>query len=170
MRMWSAPTAPDGDSPAFPLVRASVEPPAGIEPATPSLPSMRGGFTTPCSPSRTHTIAQVRGAAGSWVVGRREVARSAVSGKSLARDQHGRSMARASGHRPTSSTLATGTSGAHRCPQMYSLRRHVMAAGWSDPAQSQGVRSGPASGGQVILGSADRPSNNAHHPLPSIPH
>jgi hypothetical protein len=25
-----------------------VEPPAGIEPATPSLPSMRGWFTTPC--------------------------------------------------------------------------------------------------------------------------
>ena len=37
-RMWSAATAPDGDSPAFPLVRACVEPPAGIEPATPSLP------------------------------------------------------------------------------------------------------------------------------------
>jgi hypothetical protein len=37
-RMWSATTAPDGDSPAFPLVRDCVEPPAGIEPATPSLP------------------------------------------------------------------------------------------------------------------------------------
>jgi hypothetical protein len=34
----SAATAPDGHSPAFPLVRAYVEPPAGIEPATPSLP------------------------------------------------------------------------------------------------------------------------------------
>jgi hypothetical protein len=33
--MWSATTAPFGDSPAFPL---GVEPPAGIEPATPSLP------------------------------------------------------------------------------------------------------------------------------------
>ena len=28
----------DGDSPAFPLVRTLLEPPAGIEPATPSLP------------------------------------------------------------------------------------------------------------------------------------
>jgi hypothetical protein len=36
--MWSATTAPIGDSPAFALVRACVEPPAGIEPATPSLP------------------------------------------------------------------------------------------------------------------------------------
>jgi hypothetical protein len=38
MRMWSATTATDGDSPAFALVRACIEPPAGIEPATPSLP------------------------------------------------------------------------------------------------------------------------------------
>ena len=30
--------APDGDLPAFPLVSLGVEPPAGIEPATPSLP------------------------------------------------------------------------------------------------------------------------------------
>jgi hypothetical protein len=37
----------DGNSPAFPLVRAYVEPPAGIEPATHPLPSMRGRFTTP---------------------------------------------------------------------------------------------------------------------------
>ena len=36
--MGSAPTAPDGDSPAFALVRACVEPPGGIEPPTPSLP------------------------------------------------------------------------------------------------------------------------------------
>ena len=36
--MSSPATAPDGDSPAFPLVRAYMEPPAGIEPATPSLP------------------------------------------------------------------------------------------------------------------------------------
>jgi hypothetical protein len=36
--MWSATTAPDGDPPAFALVSLGVEPPAGIEPATPSLP------------------------------------------------------------------------------------------------------------------------------------
>ena len=38
IRMWSATTAPGDDSPAFALVGAYVEPPAGIEPATPSLP------------------------------------------------------------------------------------------------------------------------------------
>jgi hypothetical protein len=32
----------DGDSPAFPLVRALLEPPAGMEPATPSLPWIGG--------------------------------------------------------------------------------------------------------------------------------
>jgi hypothetical protein len=32
----------EGRSPAFPLVIGLVEPPAGIEPAAPSLPSMRG--------------------------------------------------------------------------------------------------------------------------------
>jgi hypothetical protein len=36
--------------------------PAGIEPATPSLPSMRRGFTTPCGTSRPHTTAQGEGA------------------------------------------------------------------------------------------------------------
>ena len=37
--------------------------PAGIEPATPSLPSMRGEFTTPRKTSRDHTTAQARAAA-----------------------------------------------------------------------------------------------------------
>src|SRR5215213_3619435 len=55
------------------------------DPATPSLPSMRRGFTPPCMTSRYHTTAQVRGAAEDRVARRREVARSAVSGKSLAR-------------------------------------------------------------------------------------
>jgi hypothetical protein len=55
-----------------------------VDLATPSLPSMRGGFTPPSSASRTHTIAQVGGAADGRVVGRGEVTRSAVSGKSLA--------------------------------------------------------------------------------------
>jgi hypothetical protein len=36
LEMWSAIAAPDGDPAAFPLVKACVEPPAGIEPATPS--------------------------------------------------------------------------------------------------------------------------------------
>jgi hypothetical protein len=33
-----------------------VEPPAGIEPATPSLPSMRGWFTPPCSAHVTRQL------------------------------------------------------------------------------------------------------------------
>jgi hypothetical protein len=81
----SAQPAPNADNrPAFPLVRAYVEPPAGIEPATPSLPSMRGWFTTPCSTPRTHTTTQVRGAFEGRVVRRREATRSTVSGKFLA--------------------------------------------------------------------------------------
>jgi hypothetical protein len=71
--------------PAYPLVAAYVEPSAGIEPATPSLPSMRGGFTTPCGTTRDYTTAQVRGAVDKCFVRRGEVACSAVSGKSLAR-------------------------------------------------------------------------------------
>jgi hypothetical protein len=58
--------------------------PAGIEPATPSLPSMRGRFTKLCSASRDYTTAQVRGAAEGWVVSRREATPSTASGKSLA--------------------------------------------------------------------------------------
>jgi hypothetical protein len=56
---------------------------AGIEPATPSLPSMVGWFTMPHSASHPHTTAQVRGAVGGCVMGQSEVAHSAVSGKSL---------------------------------------------------------------------------------------
>ena len=52
---------------------------------TPSLPSMRGAFTTPRRTSRAHTTTLVRGGVEGRVVGRRKAARSAVSGKSLAR-------------------------------------------------------------------------------------
>jgi hypothetical protein len=48
---------------------AAVCIPAGIEPATPSLPSMRGWFPTPRSTLRPHTFTEVRGAAGEGVVG-----------------------------------------------------------------------------------------------------
>ena len=58
----------------------------GFEPLTPCMPLMLGWFTTPCNTSRVHITAQVRNAAEGWVVGRREVTCSAVSGKSLARD------------------------------------------------------------------------------------
>jgi hypothetical protein len=67
----------------------------GFEPLTPCMPSMCGGFTTPCRTSRPHTTAQVRGAVEGWVMGRREATRSAVSGKSLARTPAWPSMARA---------------------------------------------------------------------------
>jgi hypothetical protein len=85
LRMWPAARARDGDSLAFLLVRACMEPPAGIEPATPSLPSMRRWSTTPCDTARVHTTAQVRGAINGSVVGRDEVACSTVFGKFLAR-------------------------------------------------------------------------------------
>jgi hypothetical protein len=58
---------------------------AGIEPATPSLPSMRGWFATPRSTLRPHTFTEVRGAAGEGVVGDGEDTCGAVSGKFLAR-------------------------------------------------------------------------------------
>jgi hypothetical protein len=56
-----------------------------VEPATASLPSMRGRFTLPRTTLRVHTSAQVSGTVESGDMRRREVARSAVSGKSLAR-------------------------------------------------------------------------------------
>jgi hypothetical protein len=59
--------------------------PGGIEPPTPSLPSMRGWFTAPCSTSSPRTIAQVRDAVEGCVVGDREDTCGAVSGKPLAR-------------------------------------------------------------------------------------
>ena len=46
LQMGLATTARDGDSPAFALVSLCMEPPAGIEPATPSLPWIGG--QAPC--------------------------------------------------------------------------------------------------------------------------
>jgi hypothetical protein len=57
----------------------------GFEPLTPCMPLMLGYFTSPCATSPTHATEQVKGAAEGWVVGRRQVTCSAVSGKSLAR-------------------------------------------------------------------------------------
>jgi hypothetical protein len=71
--------------PTFSLVSLGVEPPAGIEPATPSLPSMRGWFTTPSGTPRPRTIAQLGGSAEDWEVRHRKATRGVVSGKSLAR-------------------------------------------------------------------------------------
>jgi hypothetical protein len=52
--------------------------PAGIEPATPSLPSMRRWFMTPCGTARSRTTAQVRGTVEGCVVGWAEAASSRV--------------------------------------------------------------------------------------------
>jgi hypothetical protein len=62
----------------------------GFEPLTPCMPLMCGWFTSPCATSPTHATGQVNGAAEGWIVRRREVTCSAVSGKSLARDPAGR--------------------------------------------------------------------------------
>jgi hypothetical protein len=53
-------------------------------------------------PSPTHATAQVRGASEGWVVGRREVTCSAVSGKSLARAPASWSRYKGRRHRPGS--------------------------------------------------------------------
>jgi len=45
------------------VCRFGVGLPAGIEPAIPSLPSMRGWFTPPHSTLRSHTTVQLRGVA-----------------------------------------------------------------------------------------------------------
>jgi hypothetical protein len=50
-------------------------------PANPSLPSMRGGFMTPCSASCPPTTAQVGDADEGLVTGRHEVAPSSISGQ-----------------------------------------------------------------------------------------
>jgi hypothetical protein len=95
--LWQTAVAGSWHAPGRVLTRPGLlvcgEPPAGIEPATPSLPSMRGRFTTPRNTSRYHTIAQVKDAAEERGVGRRKVACSAVSGKSLARALHRRPWA-----------------------------------------------------------------------------
>ena len=57
----------------------------GFEPLTPCMPLMRGWFTPPRRTSRSHTTTLVRDAVEGWVVRRREVTCSAVSGKFLAR-------------------------------------------------------------------------------------
>jgi hypothetical protein len=66
------------------------------------MPSMLGGFTKPCGVLRSHATAQVREAARGWMVGRREATRSAVSGKSLARNVHGRLSQERKGRCPSS--------------------------------------------------------------------
>ena len=78
------PSRPTSTSERPPSNREPAAPP-GSSPATPSLPSMRGWFTSPRSTSCDHTTAKVKGAAEGCVVGRSEVARSAVSGEFLAR-------------------------------------------------------------------------------------
>jgi hypothetical protein len=96
IRMWSAPMAPDGVSPAFPLVSLLVEPPAGIEPATPSLPSMVGPFGRQRGTSLRSIELQVAGRIDEREMGCCEAVCGAAAGKSLAR-----SPVRAGGQRIT---------------------------------------------------------------------
>src|SRR5215216_7586263 len=98
--MWSAATARDGDSPAFPLVRAGLEPPAGIEPATPSLPSMVGPFGGQRGTSLRSIELQVPGLIDDREMGCCEAVCGAAAGKSLARMQtiRGPGRARLSSH------------------------------------------------------------------------
>jgi hypothetical protein len=85
----------------------------GFEPLTPCMPLMRGEFTSPCTASPTHATELVKGAAEGWVVGRREVTCSAVSGKSLARVPAGSSFANAGATVSAAlDHLRLGTSGA----------------------------------------------------------
>jgi hypothetical protein len=78
----------------------------GFEPLTPCMPLMRGRFTSPCSASPTHATEQVKGAAVGWVVGRREVACSAVSGKFLARTLHAHLLHERQRHRSAASAAS----------------------------------------------------------------
>jgi hypothetical protein len=86
IRRWSAPTAPDDDSPAFALVRAYVEPPAGIEPATPSLPCIPG--PPPCYPAFPQVaVIRNRHSYGVAAVGLSRLSSPSASGRLPARAQ-----------------------------------------------------------------------------------
>jgi hypothetical protein len=148
---------PDAELTSVSAGQPWCRPPAGIEPATPSLPSMRQGFTTPHSASRPHTTTQVRGAAEDRVVGRREAAHSAVSGKSLARAPGWSSMGtNADANRPSSPRpQATGSSDATLSITMHP-RRGDSPAPSAPPAApaaaASGRRTDPA--GDLVLNRA----------------
>jgi hypothetical protein len=123
---WSSPGAMDlADSngrppfrrqlPIFWSPRSSWVQPVrlGVEPATPSLPSMRGSFMTPCRTARSRTTAQVRGTVEGRVVGRDVAASSRVSGKSLAR---ARLVARAGRCADSTVPLTEGDAGSESLP------------------------------------------------------
>jgi hypothetical protein len=80
--------------PTFALVSLGVEPPAGIEPATPSLPSMVGPFGGQRGTSLRSIELQVAGLIEDREMGCCEAVCGAAAGKSLARMQiirgHGR--------------------------------------------------------------------------------
>ena len=86
----SARPAPNAERrPAFSLVRAYVEPPAGIEPATPSLPSMVGPFGGQRGTSLRSIALQVAGLIDDREMGCCEAGCGAAAGKSLARSPVG---------------------------------------------------------------------------------
>jgi len=77
----------EGRWPAFPLVSLGVEPPAGIEPATPSLPSMVGPFGGQRGTSLRPIERQVAGRIDEREMGCCEAVCGVAAGKSLARMQ-----------------------------------------------------------------------------------
>jgi hypothetical protein len=75
--------------PGFALVSLGVEPPAGIEPATPSLPSMVGPFGGQRGTSLRSLELQVAGLIDDREMGCGEAACGTAAGKSLARSPVG---------------------------------------------------------------------------------
>ena len=84
-----------------PVLLVCVEPPAGIEPATPSLPSMVGPFGGQCGTSLRSIELQVAGLIDDREMGCCEAVCGTAAGKSLARSPVGCSVvARREGFEP----------------------------------------------------------------------
>jgi hypothetical protein len=109
------------------LVSLGVEPPAGIEPATPSLPSMVGPFGRQRGTSLRSTEPQVTGPIGDREVGCCEAVCGAAAGKSLARMQiiHGPGRARESSHARQPPTVQGVLAGAVLAAQVGSVVQPV---------------------------------------------
>jgi hypothetical protein len=95
----------------------------GFEPLTPCTPSMRWRFTMLYGTPRRHTTAQVRRAAQSCVVGRREAARRSVPGKFLARPDEGDFMRATCSRRSSRPIVCHGGDGASRRQEIAAVYR-----------------------------------------------
>jgi hypothetical protein len=89
----------------------------GFEPLTPCMPLMLGYLTSLCATSPTHATEPVKGAAEGWIVRRREVTCSAVSGKSLARASAWSSFANAGRTVSAALTTCDWAPPVHCCPR-----------------------------------------------------